>query len=579
MYEQARRDRLKSATSKNKDLAQLLRELSFRVDSIDRALINEALETHEDDTASTTSVNSMKRRKTETQEDEGRGNSPRLAAPTTDPSGAGERSANVKEDLLRSREARELGYVGQGAEVYWLHSLQDNVGTEEPNIHGGGPRITPSIHAPRLVGTSDASFYLDSQSAELDIEVDPYEMPTFEHAERLLSCYMKTVHKSFPILQPEFVDQLRRYFTALHTGNKFTVSSPWLAIVNIVFAIGARYSHLVRAEWQEEERDHLVYLKRALGLLGPWPFAAAPDLAMIQVFGLLSFYYQAIGLVNRAWVMIGVSVRLALTLGLHLRNDDPKTSAPRKEVLLRIWWSLHAIECLLSAINGRPCMLSREDCTVPLPVDSSNKEPYSASSSDWSSSLSEGESPWLTFSNVQGNNSPLRQPHSYLDAHLTIGLINQKLLSLLYSPQAVRQSWDHVKITVPALLRELEEWRRVALPEERLSRQTYLGVADKRGLVLLRFYYSSTKILITRPCLCRVGRKRRGSNPLSTDFDQNTADECVEAALDLTRLLLDEPDPIKLYEEGPWWSIAHYSKCLLYRLKNTANDQTQLCKQ
>lgn len=117
------------------------------------------------------------------------------------------------------------------------------------------------------------------------------------------------------------------------------------------------------------------------------------------------------------------------------------------------------------------------------------------------------------------------------------------------------------------------------MPEERLSRQIYLGVEDKRGLILLRFYYSSTKILITRPCLCRVGRKRRGSNPLSTDFDQNTADECVEAALDLTRLLLDEPDPIKLYEEGPWWSIAHHSKCLLYRLKNTANDQTQSCKQ
>lgn len=37
--------------------------------------------------------------------------------------------------------------------------------------------------------------------------------------------------------------------------------------MNLVFAIGARYSHLVDAEWRADDRDHLVYMWRAVHLL------------------------------------------------------------------------------------------------------------------------------------------------------------------------------------------------------------------------------------------------------------------------------------------------------------------------
>jgi hypothetical protein len=66
--------------------------------------------------------------------------------------------------------------------------------------------------------------------------------------------------------------------------------------------------------------------------------------------------------------MIGISIRLALALGLHLHNEDPDMPSGKKEILLRTWWTLHAIECQLSAITGRPCVLGHEDCTVALPM-------------------------------------------------------------------------------------------------------------------------------------------------------------------------------------------------------------------
>ena len=65
--------------------------------------------------------------------------------------------------------------------------------------------------------------------------------------------------------------------------------------------------------------------------------------------------------------MIGLSLRLALTLGLHLRNEDSALGEPGKEALIHTWWSLHSIECLLSSVTGRPPAIAFEYCTVPLP--------------------------------------------------------------------------------------------------------------------------------------------------------------------------------------------------------------------
>lgn len=537
----------------------MLRELSLRVDDADRALIQEALDVYEDDNASNVSIKSMKRRKTlfpGGNEGEGGEDFTFAAAGEQTPMDS-EGLAHIEEDLLRSRKSREIGYVGQGAEVQWLRSLQDQAIKTQPEMRS---QNAAGIHLRPLAGTTDDSFYLDSDSTELEFEVDMYEIPPIEMAEKLFESYMKTVHRSFPILPPHFEDQFRRYFNAVGSKQRFSVPDRWLAIVNVVFAIGAYHSHLVDAEWRGEERDHLIYMMRAVRLMGSWPFNTAPDLAIIQVTGLLSFYYQVIGHVSRGWVMIGIAIRQALALGLHLRNDDSKVSGTRKETCIRTWWSLHAIECLLSATTGRPCVLGHEDCTVPLPLTLSEESSQSA----WISRRVRKESPTPASSSIPGKTLRLQQPRSYLDAHLNIGLITQKLLSSLYSPRISQKPWGYIQSTIPLLLRELETWKQGALPA---AEEAHTGVFSSpevpREMLLLRFYYFSTKILITRPCLCRYGRKMQNQSPSSTDFDQSVADECVEAALGMTNLLPDQPNAPQLYHMGPWWSIVHHSKYLL----------------
>jgi hypothetical protein len=256
--------------------------------------------------------------------------------------------------------------------------------------------------------------------------------------------------------------------------------------------------------------------------------------------------------------MIGISIRLALALGLHLRNEDPSIPLGKKETLLRTWWTLHAIECQLSAITGRPCVLSHEDCTVALPMTFSEE---AASSSISLNTLpparDQDKSVTPASSSKAEKNRRLQTPRSYLDAHLNIGLIMQKLLSALYSPRTAQYPWKYIQDTIPNLLRELDEWKHGALPEHDLSDTQFFPSPE--GSLMLRFSYFSTKILITRPCLCRSRRKTKDQSDASAVFDQQMAETCVKAALGLAELM-PSSDPQSLYEKGPWWSIVHISK-------------------
>jgi hypothetical protein len=297
VYDTARRDQLKSATNKNKDLVLLLKELSLRtiLDDTDKSRIQDALEEFEDDSTSVVSVQSQKRRKLSAPGEPAKADdeNPPKAIQAHNSLDSEEGLALLDEDLLRSRISRSTGYVGQGSGVQWLRSLQDTTKPEGPvqqnNPDNNNATAAPEQSSAQSAGPSasvtDASFYLDADSAELDVDVDPYELPLRETATKLFECYKQSVHKSFPILPSQFEDQFHRYFKAVESESTFSVPDKWLAILNIVLAIGARFSHLINAGWQGEERDHLVYMTRSIRLLGYWPFAAAPDLALIQVVG------------------------------------------------------------------------------------------------------------------------------------------------------------------------------------------------------------------------------------------------------------------------------------------------------
>ena len=203
----------------------------------------------------------------------------------------------LDENLHENDQSRATGFVGQNSEVQWLRAF---LVSENSNEDPASAKISP-VTPFNYEQVSAVTFYLDNQSIELGQSYDTYGLPSNEVAQQLLSAYMEKVHDSFPILPRKlFEEQCRKYFDALKQNCAPRLNRKWQAILNLVFAIGAKYSHLAKPSWEAHPQDHLLYRTRACHLA--WNDSSLgqhPDLPQIQVAGLLAFYYLSIGHVSR----------------------------------------------------------------------------------------------------------------------------------------------------------------------------------------------------------------------------------------------------------------------------------------
>ena len=142
--------------------------------------------------------------------------------------------------------------------------------------------------------------------------------------------------------------------------------------------------------------------------------------------------------------MIGLSLRLALALGLHLRNEDSTLDESRKDARVHVWWSLHAVECLLSTITGRPPSVAFEYCTVPLPYSSPAEHWTSENTSDKASYQCRDDGSSRLSGSVDQSTPTKNMPTSehYHISRINISLISQRALLHLYSPLTANQSWE-----------------------------------------------------------------------------------------------------------------------------------------
>jgi hypothetical protein len=261
--------------------------------------------------------------------------------------------------------------------------------------------------------------------------------------------------------------------------------------------------------------------------------------------------------------MIGTSLRFALAVGLHLRNDDPSASRKQKENLGRIWWSLQSIESQLCALIGRPCIISNDECTVPLPRSMPEEQSRNTVSPHLRDlvgirSTSIASSQTCSLETASRDELGTSTRYSFLQSRTTISVIMQKALSKLYLPRTSIDSWERIQKQILLLTAEMDQWVEAALPEG-------LGPVDSiqepdvsRERLLLSFHYYSARLLISRPSLGRLEWRTKSQSDASAAFNQKTAGACVQAAQAITRLFPDQPDGMFIAQQSPWWCIVHY---------------------
>lgn len=203
----------------------------------------------------------------------------------------------VEEDHNRSENTRATGYMGKNSELTWMQRLQREADQRAQGFPGS---LEPGVDrkADEQLSLHAVNYHLDDMDISVPGPVQLYAMPSREIADHLFDCYLTTVHPFYPIInRPLFQAQYRTFFeSTARPGDK------WLAILNMIFAIGAKHSQLISAPWRagEDDKDHLMYLTRAriLSMNGDVLFSH-PDLQQVQVEGLIAFYLLASDQINR----------------------------------------------------------------------------------------------------------------------------------------------------------------------------------------------------------------------------------------------------------------------------------------
>lgn len=565
MYIMPRKDRLKIVTERCSQMAGLLKTLKPNVGVEDNAKIADILESVEEDCSeiNQTAVPSNAESDTYASQDSRDYNGEDHDS-DLDTHSLGLLDENLHED----DRARATGFVGRNSEAQWLRAVAlahlERVDEEPP----GQSAQSNASRVPGRDQVNSFSFWADSESVDPDVYIDPYELPQPDTAKRLLQFYMLKVHDSFPILpRKPFEDQFRVYFAAVQNGNAPHLSPKWQAILNLVFAIGAKYSHLVKADWQADKRDHLVYQARARAFsLNESTFTSHADIPQIQSLGLLAFYWLSIGQVSRAWMIIGMALRAAYSLGLHVRNEDPSASAVKRESLVRTWWSLYSLERTLSIITGRPSTIVDSHCSVPLPVpvpegtvsdevEAAYRMPKGNAGMLYvaSPTFSVSSNTAFEFSNSTCG-AATANSGSYFRAVVQLSVITQDVLTSLYSAGTSLRTSNEIQQHTMQLVQRIDEWV-TALPVELNSQDPSSDLSNKfaRERMLLGFQLCSARILLTRPYLRQPWKEVKEPN-----FSRRMADMCVEAARTVVASLPDDPRPEQIYDRGPWWCIVHH---------------------
>lgn len=180
-------------------------------------------------------------------------------------------------------------------------------------------------------------------------DADPDYTPPPDIGHKLLEAYFAHVHVLMPM-----IDEDQFWHTWLYGERK---DSPWLALLNVVLAIGSLASGSAKNE------DHIAYFKRARTHLDMEAFGSG-SLLTLQALGLLSGYYMHwLNRPNEASCLMGATLRMATTLGLHREYSE---SAPRGrdkdgsdipvDVRRRTWWGLFILDTWASTTTGRPSL-------------------------------------------------------------------------------------------------------------------------------------------------------------------------------------------------------------------------------
>ncbi|KAL8716291.1 MAG: hypothetical protein Q9220_000196 [cf. Caloplaca sp. 1 TL-2023] len=434
-------------------------------------------------------------------------------------------------------DSRIDSFLGQTATDVWVSSLvsnltiTDNDKLSEPDeslpIHNSYSR-NGSENAPPRLDPSKSSKYISGKPPE------PYELPPRGTADSFVSAYFSTVHALFPIL--DSADFTQRFEDLYSKRNEKKPPDPaFLTVLHLIFGIGAFYEYSTRQPTSTGNRLQLLDLAKAKSAVLDANIFDLQAYGQVQVCGLAGLYL----------------------LIMHRINSQ-------KNHQLGIWFSVLSLERTISVITGRPSMVRDSDCTANLRPDGvlNPKAPINNSMLDTSHIVEGPTGGPKSFGLYPGHSQ--QKPSTTPDSksffqYVGLTSLADLALSRLYGAHIRHVKWSELQTTIEELDRKLTDLGTSladVVPVDSRHQEADLGPVQ----TALGMLFHSTRIIINRPCLCRLDRRIINQSDRSNSFNGASAYRCVAAARDLLALLPTQPDPATIYRGALWWMGFHHLK-------------------
>ncbi|KAH7084102.1 fungal-specific transcription factor domain-containing protein [Paraphoma chrysanthemicola] len=408
----------------------------------------------------------------------------------------------------------------------------------------------------RPTGGEDLQTHILGATAPQRLKPLHYVLPGRRQADKLLSLYWDTVHPLCPFLEKR---QFLAQYEALWVHQETDTEDPvFLCTLNLLFAISSHLNGDLSPTERHSSAD--VFFGRSKEYLDVWNLQT---LQSVQMLLLMSIYTQSLCELNQSWMITGVAIRTAQSLGLHL-HDTGRTVGPHENrgLLRRVWHSCVFLDRMAAMTYGRPSMTPASittKCHISQFVD---EDIYSTDDLQAMPSLysPSGVGFFLLSSQLFEILNEVLEAF-YSDQH-EIASSNGDLLSSLLGRTTVDNKWFIMEID-----KKLLEWEE-RVPRQLRVKEVSLGSSNSSTIIrqatILRQQYLHTRLLLMRPILSAYlsaeGVSSSGGtsirSPLTGKIAEQCSVACVKTAQEMINIAYSERprDPNLVGMTEAWWN-------------------------
>jgi hypothetical protein len=199
---------------------------------------------------------------------------------------------------------------------------------------------------------------------------DPFGLPARFVADKLVDAYFKFRHPlNAYVHEGTFRTRYERLWLSEEVGGEepSEANLPWIGLVNLVFTFGSGFSQ----GGSRTSGDRVRFFKRAKTLIFSGLLQSG-SIELTQGLLLMGRYFHSSLELNNCWTVVGLAIRMAQGLGLHLDASQFTTNIVEQEIRKRVWWGCFVLDRVLSMKVGRPPTIHEGpgiQVSLPLAVD------------------------------------------------------------------------------------------------------------------------------------------------------------------------------------------------------------------